>query len=209
MQMVFPQGRRLDKHFYRREDVTGIARHLLGKFLLTQIDGNISGGMIVETEAYRGPEDKACHAWNNKKTARTRPMFEAGGIAYVYLCYGIHHLFNVVTGPEDSPHAVLIRAIQPTENTEIMMRRRKLNRLSAKVGAGPGILSQALGITTDLSGQSLLDSDSPIWIEDRGIHPEERFLSETPRIGVDYAGEWAQKKWRFCIKNNPWISKPG
>lgn len=205
---VFPKGRP-DKSFFRQEDVTAIARQLLGKFLVTNIGGEITSGMIVETEAYRGPEDKACHAWNNKKTARTRPMFEAGGIAYVYLCYGIHHLFNVVTGPKDMPHAVLIRALEPADNAETMMKRRKQSRISTKLSAGPGILAQALGITTGLSGQSLLDPESPVWIEDRGIYPGENLLSESRRIGVDYAGEWALKKWRFCIKDNPWISKPG
>ncbi len=203
-----PNSRRLDKSFYLDSDVTGMARRLLGKYLVTRINGLVSSGMIVETEAYRGPDDKACHAYQNKKTPRTKPMFEAGGIAYVYLCYGIHHLFNVVSGPEGMAHAVLIRAIAPADNVELMLQRRKHKRVSPKLSAGPGVLSSALGITTALNGQSLTSPDSPIWLEDRGHFLPEADIISTTRIGVAYAGDCAFREWRFFIKDNPWISKP-
>lgn len=199
---------RLDSSFYSTDDVVAAARSLLGKYLVSDIGGVVCSGKIVETEAYRGPDDKACHARGNKKTPRTAPMFAAGGTAYVYLCYGIHHLFNVVTGPKDMAHAVLIRAIEPADNLQAMMERRGLAKLSKRLTAGPGLLTQALGITTQLSGQSLVDKDSRVWLEDRGEHPPGDSIAVSTRIGVDYAEECAAWEWRFCIKDHPWISKP-
>src|SRR5690606_33584438 len=123
-----------------------ISKDLLGKSLLTKIDGRLTGGMIVETEAYRAPEDKASHAFNNRRTPRTENFFNEGGVSYVYLCYGIHYLFNIITNLKDIPHAILIRAIQPEEGIETMLKRRKKTKPTFDLTAGPGSMSMALGI---------------------------------------------------------------
>lgn len=197
---------RLPATFYTREDVHGISRDLLGKFLVTHIDGVTTGGMIVETEAYRGPDDPASHAWKNRYTPRTRVMYEAGGKAYIYLCYGIHHLFNVVTGKAGIPHAVLIRALTPTDHIDIMLRRRRLDRLTPKITQGPGALSAALGLHTSLTGTDLTSPLSPVWIEDRDvvIHPKD--IGTAPRVGVAYAGEAASWPWRYYLRGVEYVS---
>ncbi len=200
-------NRLLPASFYQREEVVQVARDLLGMYLCTRIDGAVAAGKIVETEAYRGPDDKACHAWNNRRTRRTEVMFRAGGVAYVYLCYGIHHLFNVVSGREDQPHAVLIRAVEPTDNIPVMMDRRGFSRLRPQLTAGPGVLSQALGIRTHHSGLSLAGAEGPIWLEDRKAQPIAEDILAGPRVGVAYAAECAAWPWRFRIKNSPWTSK--
>ncbi|SMO45025.1 DNA-3-methyladenine glycosylase [Solitalea koreensis] len=196
---------KLSKDFYLREDVVQISKDLLGKFLLTNIDGVISGGMIVETEAYCAPDDRASHAFNNKKTDRTKTMFMEGGISYVYLCYGIHHLFNVVTNIEEIPHAILIRAIEPTDGIETLLRRRNMDKLEKRIAAGPGAMSKALGIGK-LHNALSLESDQ-VWIEDRGLLINRNQIMASTRVGVDYAGEDAKLPWRFRIKNNPFVSK--
>lgn len=176
--------------FFLNEDVVQVAHDLIGKHLFSSINGELVGGMIIETEAYRGPDDRACHAYGNRHTKRTEVMFHEGGIAYVYLCYGIHPLLNVVTGPENHPHAVLIRALQPTHGLEIMKNRRggKDNLCS-----GPGVVTQALGITLQHNGLSLLAP--PLWIEEREILKLN--IMTSPRIGVEYAKEDALLPWRF------------
>ena len=190
---------RLPRDFFSHSDVVGISRQLIGHSLITCFNGELTGGVITETEAYRGPEDRASHAWNNRRTARTEDMFHRGGTAYVYLCYGIHHLFNVVTGEEGVPHAVLIRAIKPTFGTGMMLSRRSHAKMTKKLCAGPGTLAQALGIKTLHSGIDICDVDSPIWIsESKEPYPREA-ISCGPRIGIDYAGEWAHKPWRFFL----------
>ncbi len=199
--------RRLSAGFYRKGDVVQIARALLGKYLVTQFPEGRTVGRIVETEAYRGPEDRASHAWNNRLTPRTKVMFEAGGVAYVYLCYGIHHLFNVVTGPEGIPHAVLVRALEPVENLGLMLERRAMSKPSFALTAGPGALSRAMGLTTDYSGSSLIEAGALIWLEDRGdVIPNEDIIAG-PRVGVHYAGECALRPWRFRVKGNAWTSR--
>ena len=190
-----------------RSDVVQISQDLLGKYLVTRIDGALSSGMIVETEAYCAPDDKACHAWNNRRTARTEIMFAEGGCAYVYLCYGIHHLFNVVTGPQESAQAVLIRAIAPADNTELLLKRRGKNVLRPQLTAGPGVMSKALGISTQYNGTDLIAKDSPIWIEDRGEVVKKTAIASGPRVGVAYADECAEWPWRFWIKDSRWVSK--
>lgn len=187
----------LSPDFYLRTDVLQVARDLLGKVLVTEFDGLRTAGRIAEVEAYRAPDDRACHAWNNRRTPRTEVMFQPGGRAYIYLCYGIHHLFNVVTAPEGMAHAVLVRAIEPLEGVDIMLERRRAKRLSPALTGGPGTLAQALGLTTRWTGQSLLAADSPVWIEDRGAAFLPEKIRATPRIGVDYAGECAEWEWRF------------
>jgi DNA-3-methyladenine glycosylase len=196
---------KLQKEFYLRDNVVQIAKELLGKFLFTKIDNQLTGGIIVETEAYMAPDDKASHAYNHRKTARTEIFYNDGGLSYVYLCYGIHHLFNVITNTHEHPHAILIRAIEPIEGVDVMLLRRKKSKLGYDLTSGPGSASQALGITTkhnaiDLTGKL-------IWIEDRGIVVPERQIIKSPRVGIDYAEEWVDKPWRFRIKDNPWTSK--
>ncbi|MCS7036663.1 MAG: DNA-3-methyladenine glycosylase [Saprospiraceae bacterium] len=201
---------RLTADFYLREDTLAVARELLGKILVTHFDGQRTAGVITEVEAYRAPEDRACHAYGNRRTPRTEVMFRPGGCAYIYLCYGLHHLFNVVSGPEGMAHAVLIRAVEPIEGRDIMCQRRKyaawenlLPKQKIALTTGPGALAQALGFHARQSGQSLTDPHSPMWIEDQGMHLAETDIARGPRIGVDYAGECAQWEWRFWIKHSP------
>jgi len=197
---------KLPADFYQREDLLIISRELLGKVLCTNFNGKLTSGIIVETEAYAGVTDKASHAYGGRRTKRTEIMYTPGGTAYVYLCYGIHHLFNVVTNVEGVPHAVLIRAVQPLDGIDIMLRRRNLENISNRLTAGPGILSQAMGISVHISGQSLLDKQ--IWIENReNNNPLKDFkIISSPRVGVQYAGKDASKPWRFRIKGNLWTS---
>ena len=199
--------KRLNKAFYQRFDVVQVGKDLLGKYLVTEFDNQRTVGMIVETEAYRGPDDKACHAHLNRFTKRTKVMFEAGGIAYVYLCYGIHHLFNIVTANEGEPHAILIRGIEPIEGMETMLARRNKVKVSPNLTAGPGVLSKALGITKQYTGTSLVDKNGSIWIEDRGTIIDQQDIIASPRVGIDYAEECALWDWRFRIEGSKWTSK--
>ena len=199
--------KRLDASFYQREDILQISKDLLGKVLVTQFDDIKTSGIIVETEAYRAPDDKASHAYQNRYTNRTKVMFEKGGLAYVYLCYGIHHLFNVVTAKKGTAHAVLIRATEPLEGVEPMLKRRKFDRLKPQLTAGPGVMSKALGITTTHTGTDMTHPDSQIWIEDHGKIIKPNNIIASPRVGVDYAEECAQWNWRFRIAKNKWTSK--
>jgi DNA-3-methyladenine glycosylase len=199
--------RMLDRSFFLGKDVVHISKQLLGKYLAVEQQEVQTVGRIVEVEAYDGIVDKACHAYPNRRTARTEIMFAAGGHAYVYLCYGIHHLFNIVTGPAGVPHAILIRALEPVENVEAMKARRKLDKVSKRLTAGPGMFTQAMGITTVYDGIDLLDTGSPIWLEDRGEQLEEDDIQSSTRIGIDYAKECALWPWRFYIKGNKWVSK--
>jgi DNA-3-methyladenine glycosylase len=196
---------RLGADFYLRTDVVQIARELLGKVLVTEFDGTRTAARISETEAYRAPDDRACHAFGNRRTARTEVMFGPGGHAYIYLCYGIHHLFNVVTAPAGVAHAVLVRAAEPLEGEPIMRERRgwpPAQKASPRLTTGPGALAQALGLTTHRAGQSLLKQDSPIWIEDDGVEVLPAQISVGKRIGVDYAGECADWPWRFWLRDS-------
>ena len=195
---------KLSKNFYHREDVITISKELLGKILITNFNKNLTSGMIVETEAYAGLTDKASHAYNGKRTPRTKTMYESGGVAYVYLCYGIHHLFNIVTNVKNIPHAVLIRAIQPQKGLNIMLNRRAKTKKTFSLTAGPGSLSKALGISIKKSGISLLSNH--IWVEDQNISLKNRDIIASPRVGVQFAEEDAKNHWRFRIKNNPWVS---
>jgi DNA-3-methyladenine glycosylase len=197
---------KLTKEFYLRENVLTISKELLGKFLFTNFDGQLTGGTITETEAYRAPEDKASHAYGDRRTERTNIFYEEGGISYVYLCYGIHNLFNVVTNEKEIPHAILIRSIEPTEGIDIMLERRKKTKVSPPLTSGPGSMSQALGIGKKHNRISLQSDE--IWLEDKGIVIPEKDILKGPRIGVDYAAEYAAKPWRFGIRNNIWVSKP-
>ncbi|MDI3320208.1 DNA-3-methyladenine glycosylase [Pinibacter soli] len=195
---------KLDKAFYEREDVVKIAKQLIGKVLVTTFDGVVTCGRIVETEAYNGAVDKASHAYNNRRTKRTEIMFGEGGNAYVYLCYGIHHLFNVVTNVKDVPHAVLIRAIEPLEGIDTMLERMKKTKLDFSIGRGPGNVSKALGIATHHSGNTLFGKD--IYIADDGFKVSSKNIIASKRIGVDYAAEDALLPYRFYLKENGYVS---
>jgi DNA-3-methyladenine glycosylase len=181
-----------------------VARELLGKVLVTEFDGRRTSGRIVEVEAYNGVVDRASHAWSGRRTRRTEVMFGSGGTAYVYLIYGIHHLFNVVTNRPDVPHAVLVRALDPLEGIPVMLERVGKPRLDHTLTRGPGNLSRALGLLTTHTGTSLLGRT--IWIGDDGFRVGRSQIVATPRIGVDYAGEDAALPYRFFIKGNPYVS---
>ncbi len=200
------RARILTEDFYRSEDVLQVARALLGKLLVTKLAGVRTSGIITEVEAYRAPDDRACHAYGNRCTARTEVMFRAGGCAYIYLCYGMHHLFNVVTGPEGMAHAVLVRAIEPLEGVEEMLRRRGKKEVQPQLTTGPGVLSRALGLHKDMSGENLLSGER-VWIEDIGREMAQHEIGVSPRIGVDYAGESALWPWRFFIRGSKWVKR--
>jgi DNA-3-methyladenine glycosylase len=188
---------KLEQEYYLNEDVLEISRNLLGKFLATQFNGNLTSGMIIETEAYKGINDKASHAYNNRRTKRNEVMYAEGGICYVYLCYGIHHLFNVVTNKNGIPDAVLIRAILPGDGINIMLERRNHKSVTKKISDGPGTASQALAIHTGYSGEPL--TGNTIWIEDRGVNFKSNDIQAGPRIGVAYAKEDALLPYRFRL----------
>lgn len=191
--------------FYRQTDVVEIAKQLIGKYLFTKVNGVITGGKIVETEAYQGWDDKACHANNGKKTARNKVLYEEGGVAYAHLCYGIHVLLTIATNVKGKASGVLIRAIEPTDGIDTMLIRRNMTKLQTRLTAGPGCLTKALQVKVTDYGKSL--TSDTLWIEDRQLVLQAAQIIATPRIGIDYAGEDAKKPWRFCLKNNKWVSK--
>jgi DNA-3-methyladenine glycosylase len=195
---------KLPREFYTRSDVLEVARDLLGKKLVVpNRNGARVAGIIVETEAYRGPEDRASHAFGGRRTNRTETMYGIGGTAYVYFVYGMYNQFNVVTSIEDIPHAVLVRALEPVEGLDII-RRRRPGRSEYEWTSGPGRLCVALGIDRRLDNADLLDER--VWIEE-GVSVSPRQIARGPRVGIDYAQEWVAKPWRFWMKDNPFVSK--
>ena len=193
-------GRKLVRADYADPRPVRAARFFLGKVLCVRAPDGYAEGVMTETEAYGGPRDAASHAFGNRRTARTEIMFAPGGVAYVYLCYGMHRLFNIVTGPVDSAQAVLVRAVKITAGHDLV-RKRRAGIAEKDWASGPGRVCAALGIEMhhnrhDLSGET-------IWIEDRGIVPPAREVKRTPRIGVNYAGSWALKPWRFVWDQSP------
>lgn len=195
---------KLSNTYFQNDDVVFLAKDLLGKLLVTKIDDEITAGIITETEAYNGRTDKACHAYNNKRTPRTSVMYKSGGLAYVYLCYGIHNLFNIVTNSEGLADAVLIRAVEPLKGHKTMLKRRSLTKIEPRLSSGPGSMSKALGINRTHNGISLVGED--IWLEHYTSF-EDKDIIQTTRIGIDYAEEDAFLPWRFYVKNNRFISK--
>ena len=197
--------RKLGIDFYQRANVLQIAKELLGKILVTKWDGIETSGRIVEVEAYNGIIDKASHAAGGRRTNRNEVMYGKGGVAYVYLCYGIHHLFNVVTNEKETPHAILIRALEPLKGIETMLERTNKKQLDNTLTRGPGNVSRALGISfKHHSGLSLLSKDLFIAEDDFVLNKKD--LASSPRIGVDYAEEDANLPYRFYIKGNPFVS---
>lgn len=192
----------LDPSFYQKADVTRVAKALLGKILFTRVDRVTTSGIIVEVEAYSHTE-KGCHAYNNRMTERNRVMFRDGGCAYVYLCYGIHNLFNVVTNKQGVGDAVLIRALEPKHGVDVMVDRMNADS-PLRITSGPGKLSKAMGIDRQMNGAFL--SGPGVWIEE-GIAIGRGRVRSGPRIGIDYAGEDAKLPWRYWISENAWVSR--
>jgi DNA-3-methyladenine glycosylase len=196
--------KKLSESFYQRDNVVLVAKELLGKILVTKFDSIETSGRIVEVEAYNGEIDKASHAYGGRRTNRTEVMYSHGGVAYVYLCYGIHHLFNVVTNRRNVPHAILIRALEPLKGVEDMLIRTNKDKLDFTLTKGPGNVSKALGIHTRHSGTSLLSKEIYIIDDEKSYSKNEIVVS--PRIGVDYAGKDAELNYRFFVKDNPYVS---
>jgi DNA-3-methyladenine glycosylase len=197
---------KLPTSYYQQDDVVALSRDLLGKYIFTSIDDIVTGGYIVETEAYNGIVDKASHAYGNRKTNRTSVMFQQGGIIYVYLCYGIHEMLNIVTSSEGQPHAILIRAVHPTDGIPVMLDRRRMAALKPNLTRGPGSVAKALGISRAINTLSL--QSDVIWLEDRWLYFGDESIASAPRIGVDYADEDASLPYRFYVKGDPYVSKP-
>jgi DNA-3-methyladenine glycosylase len=192
---------KLSPSFYQRPTLE-VAQNLLGKILVRRLNGKDLAGKIVETEAYIGPEDLACHA-SKGKTPRTSIMFENGGCAYVYMIYGFYFCLNAVTEPAGYPAAVLIRAVEPLEQISTMRRLRRNPARDSDIASGPGKLCMAMGIDKSLNGASL--AGDTIWIEDRKVTVDE--IEAGPRVGVDYAGAYKDKPWRFFVRGNPHVSR--
>ncbi len=194
----------LSSGFYDRSDVLTIARELLGKIIVTNFNGELTTARIVETEAYAGVTDKASHAYGGRRTARTEVMYGEAGVAYVYLCYGIHQMFNIVTNKVDIPHAILIRGAEPLTGIPVMLQRTGKKTADFTLTRGPGNVAKALGINTSRTGHSLLEDK--FYLTSDGFVPPEEDIIATPRIGVDYAGADALLPYRFVIINNKYVS---
>jgi len=195
----------ITKNFYTRPDVVTIAKELLGKLLVTEFEGKLTSGIIIETEAYEGITDRASHAYSGRRSERTEIMYRIGGTAYIYLCYGVHSLFNIVTNVEGIPHAILIRGIQPIDGIPFMLERTNKKKILNDFSNGPGKLSKALGIHYSQTGLDLTikpgrKCDPGIWLEDNGLLVNINEIKVTPRIGVDYAGEDAFLPYRFVYR---------
>jgi len=194
----------IPREFYMSEDSVSVARNLLGKLLVVPAsDGTRVSGMIVETEAYMGITDRGAHSFGGRRTARNEVMYLEGGRVYVFFVYGMYYQFNVVTGPAEHPHAVLIRGVEPVEGIEIMRERRGAMK-DKNLTSGPGKLCIAMAIDRDLNGEDLLGSR--VWLEEYRTFSDDE-VSSGPRIGIDYAGEDTLNPWRFWIKDNIYVSK--
>jgi len=197
---------KLPAEFYYRQDVVSIARELIGKFVFSNIDGHISGGMIVETEAYRGPDDRGSHAYNGRRTPRNEIMYARGGLVYMYICYGIHDMFNIVTAGEGTSHAILIRAIQPVEGLDIMRERRGIYDQDWRLCQGPGALAKALGLAIIHNGTDLTGNE--IWLEDRKTVIDPVNIMASARVGMNFEGPYKTIPWRFYVKGSRFVSRP-
>jgi len=196
--------KKLTSAFFEHKDVTKIAKDLLGKILVTKWKGIETSGRIVECEAYAGVGDKASHAAGGRRTARNEIMYGKAGAAYVYLCYGIHHLFNVVTNKEGIPHAILVRALEPLKGIPEMMKRCGKEKADFSLTRGPGNVSKALGINTSKNGWPLRSTE--LYLADDGTRYKRNEIFSSPRIGVDYSGDDALLLYLFYVKGNPWVS---
>ena len=192
---------KIPRSFYEQSTVA-VARQLLGKYLVRKHPDGKTAGRIVETEAYVGPEDKACHA-SRGRTARTEVMFGPPGHAYVYFIYGVYYCLNLVTEAAGHPSAVLIRALEPLEGVGLMQARRRAEE-RRNLTSGPGKLCQAFAVDRSLNGANVCGD--VLYLEDRA-EPAPRILAR-PRVGVDYAGKWKNKPWRFLIRGSEFVSRP-
>ena len=193
---------KIQRSFYAQSTLQ-VARQLLGKYLVRKHPDGTTVGKIVETEAYVGPHDLACHAAKGR-TARTEVMFGGPGHAYVYFIYGVYYCLNIVTEEVGHASAVLIRALEPIEGIELMRKRRGLDELR-KLASGPGKLCLAMAIDKALNAADM-SRGNVLYVEDRGERAAK--IVARPRIGVDYAGKWKDKPWRFLIRGNEFVSKP-
>lgn len=200
----FSKWRKLPTEFFERQDVVAITKELVGKILVTNFDDKLTAGRIVEAEAYNGPFDKAAHSYGNRRTARTEVMFGPAGRAYIYLCYGIHQMFNIVTNAEGIPNAILIRALEPLGGIDIMLERTKKTAHTFDLTRGPGNVAKALGLHTSQSGSSLQSDE--LYIADDDFRYAENEIIVTSRIGVDYAAEDALLPYRFIVQGNKYVS---
>lgn len=191
----------LPREFYARP-VLDVARDCVGEILVHETPEGIMAGRIVETEAYRGPEDLAAHSAGGRRTTRTEVMFGPPGHAYMFLLYGMHWAFNIVAGPEGHPHAVLVRAVEPVLGVEFMTARRSVAAKSVTLCNGPGKLCAALGLDRTAYGLDLCASH--LYLAPGKSGP----VGRSPRINVDYAGSWAKKPWRFYERGNRYVSVP-
>ncbi len=198
------EDRKLGDSYFQNPDVVHLAADLLGKNLYTLIDGELCSGIIVETEAYRGPEDTGSHAYGGRCTTRNASMYKAGGIIYMYVCYGIHDMLNIVTGEEGSSHAILIRAAQPSHGIDIMRERRQVFNDDRRLCKGPGSLARAFGLNKQHDGESL--SATLVWIEDSGWKPQAGEVLSAPRVGLNIGEPFRSIRWRFYLSNNPYVS---
>ncbi|WP_263603225.1 DNA-3-methyladenine glycosylase [Chryseobacterium sp. PET-29] len=196
---------KLKPEYFQNKDVIFLAQDLLGKILFTKKNGEITAGIITETEAYFGEEDKASHAYGGRRTLRTEAMYQPGGYSYIYLCYGIHHLFNIVVSLKNDPKSVLIRSVEPYKGFSVIENRRNRSSSDKSISSGPGSVCKALGIDMTFNRKSLTGED--IWIEDSGLQYRTEDIASTSRIGVAYADEHAQLPLRFYLKNNRYVSK--
>ncbi|MEO9503455.1 DNA-3-methyladenine glycosylase [Nonlabens ulvanivorans] len=192
--------------YYQHNDVVALSRDLIGKKIVSNINGELTSGIITETEAYRGYDDKACHAHLGRFTDRTKVMYEPGGVAYVYLCYGIHHLFNIITNTDGNADAILIRAVEPVEGIDIMLKRRGKKKLDKTLTSGPGNFSKAFALDKSFYGADLTGDE--VWIEKSDLFRfRESDITSTTRIGIDYAGEDKNLPWRFYLNTSDYISR--
>ena len=205
--MILKEITVLQETIFQNTDIIKMSKFMLGKILVSTIENKIIVSRIVETEAYRAPDDKGSHAYQNRRTNRTEIMFGKGGRAYVYLCYGLHNMLNIVSGPEEHAHAILIRAVEPLNGWNTIFERRNISSVKPNLTNGPGKLCSALGITRKHNGINLFDTESPLWLGWQKELDEKEIIS-SPRVGIAYAEECALWPWRFRIKKSGWTSPP-
>ena len=197
---------KLPAAYYQNDDVVFLAKDLIGKKIISRVDDQWTSGIITETEAYRGVGDKACHAHLGRFTDRTKIMYETGGVAYVYLCYGIHNLFNIITNTNAQADAILIRAVEPVDGIDVMLERRGKEQLDKTLTSGPGNFSKAFGLDRSHYGEDL--TGDLVWIEnDDESSFRESEITISKRIGIDYAGEDKDLPWRFYLNTSKFVSK--
>ena len=197
---------KLPASYYQHNDVVFLAKDLIGKTIVSMVDDQLTSGIITETEAYRGVGDKACHAHLGRFTDRTKIMYETGGVAYVYLCYGIHNLFNIITNTNEQADAILIRAVEPVDGINVMLERRGKEKLDKTLTSGPGNFSKAFGLDRSHYGEDL--AGDVIWIEnDDKFRFRESEITISKRIGIDYAEEDKDLPWRFYLNSSKFVSK--